>query len=246
MNIYWGVVSSHAANSTVHNVAGNPMLFDYITQQVQIPHFWGRYIAGKTPQDLLTPDEVNFISSSSSGSCRILLIFYGATPGGDHQTGVTDALNAIEAAQALGVPTGVSLYGDIETNVPTSSDWLFGWWETMSTSMFANPGGFYCNPSARNASNFSTPYCTAITSLANLNPDGTLRFNPPLFSSAPQLGCTFNRSSFGPCEPACVPDSVGIWQYAGGCFKDNTSPRGLCDMDLANESGYATMWSFQG
>ncbi len=245
MTIYWGVISSHAANSTVHNESGNPTLFDYITQQVQIPQFWGRYIAGKDPQYLLTQDEVNFIFSSSIGSCRILLIYYGATPGGDYQMGATDALNAIEAAQALGIPTGVSLFGDIEINVLTSTDWLFGWWETMSASMYTNPGGFYCNPSARNASNFSTPYCTAINSPANLNPDGTLHFNPPLFSSAPQPGCTFNRSSYGPFEPACVPDSAVIWQYAEGCFKDNTNRRGLCDMDLANDIGYTTMWSSQ-
>jgi hypothetical protein len=62
MSMYWGVVSSHAANSTVHTVAGNQTLFDYITHQVQIPQFWGRYIAGKDPQDLLTPDEGNFIT----------------------------------------------------------------------------------------------------------------------------------------------------------------------------------------
>ncbi len=38
--------------------------------------------------------------------------------------------------------------------------------------------------------------------------------------------------------------AVVIWQYAKGCFQNADYPHGLCDMDLANESGYATMWSF--
>src|SRR5215469_14417343 len=57
MSIYWGVVSSHAANSTVAAV-GNPTLFDFITKQVQFPQFYGRFIGGHYS---LTADEINFI-----------------------------------------------------------------------------------------------------------------------------------------------------------------------------------------
>ena len=234
--IYWGVASSHAANSTVA-VAGTPTLFDFVTQQVRQPQFWGRYIGGSYQ---LAPEEAEFLFAKG---CRILLIYNAALPGGDYQRGAADAHQAINAAQALGVPSGVALYADIETHILTSPDWLRGWWETMSASVYANPGGFYCNPSSENAANFNDPYCQAITSPANRNADGSLRFNPLLFSSAPREGCSFDRTSYAPLEPACAPGSAVIWQYALGCFQDIVPPRGLCDMDLANERGYASLWN---
>ncbi|HLV97822.1 MAG TPA: glycoside hydrolase domain-containing protein [Ktedonobacterales bacterium] len=235
-SLYWGVVSSHAAQSTVA-VAGAPTLFDFIAQQVKPPQYWGRYIGGK---DLLTPEEIIFLFSKG---CRILVIYNDATPSGDHQGGVADAQRAISAAEALGAPTGVSIYADIETGVYANPDWLLGWWETMGASRYANPGGFYCNTGADNASAFTTPYCQALNSPANQQPDGSRRFNPLLFSSAPRPGCGFDRSSYAPTAPPCAPGSVVIWQYALGCFQETDAPRGLCDMDLANARGYATMWS---
>jgi Domain of unknown function (DUF1906) len=168
----------------------------------------GRYIAGKAQGDLLTADEANFLLNSN---CRILLVHYGINPVGDYQAGVQDAMNAIAAAQNLCIPTGVTIYGDIESGVATNMDWFFGWWETMSASVYANAGGFYCNPSTNNAPNFATPYCAAINDPRNLNPDGLLRFNPPLFASAPRPGCDFDRSYYGPNEPLCVPGSAVIW-----------------------------------
>lgn len=177
MNTYWGVVSTRPANAVLTAIEGQPTLFDFVTQQASHPQFWGRYIAGKPQGDLLTADEANFLFKNN---CRILLVHYGINPGGDYQVGVQDAMNAITAAQNLCVPAGVSIYGDIETGIATITDWFFGWWETMSASLYANPGGFYCNPSLGNATNFATPYCVAINDPRNLNPDGSLRFNPPL------------------------------------------------------------------
>lgn len=244
MNTYWGVVSTRPANAALATIGGQPILFDFVTQQVSLPQFWGRYIAGKAQGDLLTAGEADFLLNNN---CRILLVHYGINPGGDYQAGVQDATNAISAAQNLGVPTGITIYGDIETGVATNTDWFFGWWETMSASVYANCGGFYCNPSAGNATNFATPYCAAINDPRNLNPDGSLRFNPPLFASAPRptAGCNFDLSYYQPDEPACVPGAAVIWQYAEQCNKNSSFPEGLWDQDLATDTGYATMWEAQ-
>jgi len=180
MTIYWGVVSSQPANVILPQT-GNLALFDFVTtQQGTAPQFWGRYIAGKPDRYLLTAAERDFLYRKL---CRILLIHYGVDPCGSHQQGARDATNAVNAAQTLHAPAGVSLYGDIETKVFAHPDWLLGWWETMS-ALYLNPGGFYCNTSPENALYFSNPYCAAITSPSNLNPDGTLRFNPPLSNRA--------------------------------------------------------------
>ena len=192
-------------------------------QQAGTPQFWGRYVSGKAQGDLLTTCEVDFLHNND---CRILLVHYGINPGGDIQAGLQDATNAIITAQKLSVPVGVNIYGDIETGVSTSTDWFFGWWETMNASIYANPGGYYCNPSSGNATNFATPYCAAINDPRNLNPDGSFRFNPPLFVNTPRppSGCDFDLSFYGPDEPACVPGSAVIWQYAEQCYKNATFP----------------------
>lgn len=241
MNTYWGVVSTRPANEPLTTINGKPTLFDFIVQQVAPPIFWGRYIAGKAQGDLLTTDEANFLHNNN---CRVLLVHYGINPGGDYQAGVQDAMNAISAAQNLCIPAGVTIYGDIEHGVTTNVDWFFGWWETMSASVYANPGGFYCNPSTENAVNFASPYCDAINDPRNLNPDGSFRFIPPLFVSSPQpsSGCNFDLSYYGPYEPSCAPGSAVIWQYAEQCYKNATFPKGLWDQDLATDTGYSTMW----
>src|SRR6266852_244650 len=140
MTIYWGVVSTRPANAPLTAIDGQPTLFDFIVQQAGTPQFWGRYIAGKAQGDLLTADEANFLFTRN---CRIPLVHYAIHPGGDYQAGVQDAMNAIADAQNLCIPSGVSLFGDIETGVATNIDWYYGWWETMSASVYANPGGFY-------------------------------------------------------------------------------------------------------
>jgi hypothetical protein len=240
MNTYWGVVSTRPANAPLTTIDGQPILFDFVTQQAGTPQFWGRYIWGKAQGDLLTADEASFLLNNN---CCILLVHYGINPGGDYQAGVQDAMSAITAAQNLGIPIGVTIYGDIETGVATNPDWFFGWWETMSASIYANPGGFYCNPSNdKNAKNFAIPYCAAINDPRNLNPEGSVRFNPPLFASTPRPGCDFDLSYYRPDEPLCVPGSAVIWQYAEQCYKNNTFPKGLWDQDLATDTGYDTMW----
>ena len=166
MNTYWGVVSTRPVNASLTTIDGQPTLFDFIVQQAGAPRFWGRYIAGKAQGDLLTEDEANFLHNNN---CHILLVHYGINPGGDYQAGVQDAMNAITAAQNLCIPTSVTIYGDIETGIATNTDWFFGWWETMSASVYANPGGFYCNPSPHNAANFAIPYCTGSLPFAALH-----------------------------------------------------------------------------
>jgi hypothetical protein len=236
MNTYLGVVSTRPANAPLTAIDGQPTLFDFVTQQASLPQFWGRYIAGKAQGDLLTVDEANFLSSRG---CRILLIPYGIQPCGNYQQGQADASSAIAAAQALQIPPGVTLYGDIETRVFAHPDWLLGWWDTMMASLYANPGGLYCNTSPENALYFNNPYCAAVTSQSNQGSGGTLPFNPPLFTSYPRPGCAFDRSSYDATSPDCVPNSAVIWQYAEQCPPSYD----LYDMDLANDAGYATMWS---
>lgn len=114
----------------------------------------------------------------------------------------------------------------------------------MSASVYANPGGFYCNPSAQNVVHFAPPYCAAINGPRNLNPDGSVRINPPLFVNTPRppSGCDFDLSYYGPDDPSCVPGSAVIWQYAEQYYKHDAFPKGLWHQDLTTDTGCASIW----
>jgi Domain of unknown function (DUF1906) len=238
MNTYWGVDS---ATSTNKIVTGNLTLFDYITQEAgQVPQFWGRYIGGAYA---LTQEEVDFIATQSQGMCKILVVYNGASPAsvaGDGQSGANDATQALTAAQSLGIPCNVWIYADIEAGWKVNPAWILGWWETMAASDYANPGGFYCNPLPWNAPNFNDPLYSAWTTAVD-PVDSSPLYCPPLYSCQRQMGCSFDLSTFQPAEPPWYPGSAVIWQYALGSLIPQCY-NGYVDLDLANDTGYATMW----
>ncbi len=146
MTLYWGVDSSyHPADSPVRAPrSSKPIpLFDYVTQWAgRMPDFWGRYLNGNEIR--LTPGEADFIFRQSGGRCRILLVYTGIRDGHRErrQDGVHAANQAIQRADALGVPSGVRIYADLE-GWRVGREWILGWWETMYQSRFAGSGGLY-------------------------------------------------------------------------------------------------------
>jgi hypothetical protein len=228
MATFWGVDSATGANSIV----GNQTLFDFVTQQCgQPPGFWGRYIGGLYP---LTAAEAQFLHNKG---CRILIIYNGAqntvsSVQGAFPAGVNDANKAITAAQALGVPSGVWIYADVEASWKPTSGWFQGWSDTMFNSEFGGAGGVYGNPHRTNAANFNIPYCDAFNNDANMQ--GTAAY---VFSSEPEPGCSTasGAPAFAPDMPPCNPNTV-IWQYAEDCLD------GRVDEDLATDAGLASMW----
>lgn len=231
MAIFWGVDSANSANHLVEAKT----LFDVITQKAgQAPAFWGRYIGGRFA---LTRAEAQFLHNKN---CKILIIYNGThdTPAsvqGGFQEGANDANKAISAAQALGVPEGVWIYGDLEASWKPTAEWFKGWSDTMLESQYGGAGGVYGNPHPANSANFNKPYCDAFASDPNMQGDDAEAAY--VFSSEPEPGCTraAGAPAFAPDKPPCNPKTV-IWQYAENCFD------GLVDEDLANDAGFRSMW----
>lgn len=248
LDAYWGVDSANTANHKV-GVAGHPTLFEYVTDHCGMaPEFWGRYVGGKFS---VTKAEADFIFKESDGKCRILVIYNGATNStsslqGGYNAGVHDAQKAIAGADAAGVPAGVMIYADIEPGWKTTSEWFKGWWDGMFRSKYAGMGGVYENPLPWNAPNFSTPYINALkgdSAFIFQDPPAKYRF---LYSQQPQKGCVKPgdiKFGFHPAEPTGLAGVTVLWQYAIDCLKVGGSKWGLVDMDLADEQGYALMWS---
>jgi hypothetical protein len=229
MATHWGVDSANKANSQAHGQT----LFDYIAQVAgQAPKFWGRYIGSSFSLD---GSEAQFLHGKG---CKILVIYNGAhnspmSVQGGFNEGANDANRAISAAQTLGIPHGIWIYVDVESNWSPTSDWFRGWSDTMFHSRYGRAGGVYGNPLPANAAHFNTPYCRAFNSDPNMQGDAAAL----IFSSEPEPGCTSaaGAPTFAPASPPCNPNAV-IWQYAENCFG------GLFDEDLANDVGLASMW----
>jgi len=99
----------------VDSADSSEVLWDIAVKELgRAPAFWGRYLTdghvGATP---LTQKEVEFLHARR---CKIVLI-YNAITKDSCQTGDQAERHAYEAtrlAKALGVPEGVTIFGDIE------------------------------------------------------------------------------------------------------------------------------------
>jgi hypothetical protein len=247
---YWGVDSYNPASAKM-GVKGYPTLFQYVCDQAgRVPDFWGRYITGKGEK--LSAKEAEFIFNASGGATRILPIYNQAHPSatslkGGEKEGVNDASKAIAAADALGIPAGVFLWCDIEPGWGTAAGWYRGWWKRMLDSQYGGMGGIYENPLPWNASFFSKPYLTALkggSPWVAQDPPAKARY---LWSQQP---CKVNISpkvvpEFKPAQPEGVRGVTVLWQYAIDCLKTG-GKWGNADFNLADETGYGTMWDGGG
>ena len=234
--IWWGVDSSNTAD---HKVGKKMSLFEYISEKAgQPPAFWGRYIGGNGKLAApLTSSEAAFLHSKG---CKILVLYNGATNSatsvrGGYKEGQKDANNAIAAAVAIGVPAGVWIYGDTETNWQVTVEWFKGWSDTMYASGYGGAGGIYGNCMPTNASGFNTPYLKACKEDDIMRMDGQAL----IFGSHPEITHSTtakNAPKYGPAAPEGLKSRVVIWQYVEGVFN------GFVDEDLATELGFQSMW----
>jgi Domain of unknown function (DUF1906) len=230
MDMAWGVDSANQA-SIAH---GGIFFWDAVVRMAGMPPaFWGRYIGGLYALDL---NEVNFLHSRG---CKIAVVYNGATNsqasvGGGTNEGTVDAGNAVRAATALGIPSGVCIYADIEMSWQVSPSWLQGW-ATEITSQNYVPG-FYCNPLPMNI--FNSSYSHA----AGQEPAvaGSLIYSNE-HNPNPQCRCGAAAPPFNPAQPSGSGNTV-LWQYSINCPVHGMPSWVRVDMDLASDAALAAMW----
>lgn len=218
----WGVDSAAAVNATFY-------------QCVQVtygrPAFWGRYLtAVPGVNDGLSSTEVALLHQQKT---RVLVIYNGF---GGSATGYSNGHNAANNASAyardtLHVPSGVSIFADIEGGYPIDSAWIEGWCDSMAASGYVP--GLYENPLGK-GSQFESAYCAALSSDSNVS-------LALLWSNEPEPGVRPQQSA-----PAWAPRVSGcnvktaVWQYGEG--------GGLCgpafpvDTDLAVAGIASQLW----
>ncbi len=172
------------------------------------PQFVGRYLIYSSK---LSATEATYIHSQG---LSILLI---DDPNHVFTSGAVDAQQAIAQANALGVPHGIAIFRDVETNDPITSTYIAAYFAAFQGSGYT--AGFY-----ENAINgpFAGAYCAAVAANAKI------ANNSLLYSSEPEhTGSNPRRSAkptFGPNKPACA-NRTAAWQYLErGLFPAGTWP----------------------
>ena len=215
----WGVDSDRGVTNE---------FLDEIEKVLGHPDFFGRYLGS------LDRAEVDIAFARGTA---ILLI--------DHLPTINDALTgystgqaaanvAADSASALGAPSGVGIYQDVEQGDNIDTAFIQGWNDQLSARGYAP--GFYGNP-VNGA--FAPAYCGAVAS----NPSYA---STAFWSSVFSPGRTPRASAppFDPATPPCGADA-NLWQYG---IPSTDAPGSFCaqtqcphvDTDLALST--APLW----
>jgi hypothetical protein len=189
------------------------------------PQFVGRYLIYSSE---LSSTEAAYIHTQG---LSILLI---DDPNRSFTSGSADAQQAIAQATALGVPHGVAIFRDVETNDPITSTYVAAYFNAFHSSGYI--AAFY-----ENAINgpFAAAYCAAVAAIP------AVAKHSLLYASEPEhTGSNPRRSAkpaFKPDAPGCA-QRTATWQYLErGLFPPGTWPNVDVDEFAARFSG--SLWS---
>lgn len=195
------------------------------TSELGAPQFIGRYLVYGSR---LSAGEAQYIHNKG---LPILLI---DDPNHVFTSGTVDAQNALGQAALLGVPHGVAIFRDVETNDPITATYIAAYFAAFHGSGYI--AGFY-----ENAINgpFAAAYCSAVTA----NP--AIAKGSVLYSSEPEhTGSNPQRATkpaFKPNVPGCA-NRTASWQYLErGLFPTGTWPN--VDVDELARSFTRMLWA---
>lgn len=222
--MWWGVDSSGPITpAAIDNVRG--------WYRGATPQFWGRYVSGHYA---VSAHELAF--ARHKGIYVYLLVNdrnCSQCDGGHDVCGRdrtaaqarSDALAAVRAAKAVGVPARTVLFKDIEqisgcSGEPTAT-YLDTWHQTLRDTDFRT--GFYGN-AHRQSFAFPRAYCAVVAHDSQFRDNVALDMN----EDEPQLGAPRgtvgpkNAPRFAPLKPDCAPaKAVQMWQYGESISRDN-------------------------
>jgi hypothetical protein len=215
-DVLWGVDSVETITQA---------FLDEISTTYGKPDFFGRYLGGDYG---MTADEV---AIAHNNDIQILVVDQSFGPTSTdllgYDYGKDAAENAINNAQALGIPDGVAIFANVEYNSIIDSGWIEGWFDTLTASIYVP--GYYANPVYNNPDNpdldFESAYCEAVSLNSQLGTDAII------WTNQDSLGVSSKAEApaWAPIGPACNPSApVLAWQYG---LADGSSPN--VDTNLA-------------
>jgi hypothetical protein len=216
--ILWGVDSVEPMDQARLN--------DLTSQYAGTPDVWGRYLhdehldgTSNTTYGLKSkdPNEVEFAKANN-----IPIMVIDRNPGTDILLGEADgrafATKAADHAVALGIPTSVAIFANIEVCNPgcnVDAAWIWGWFDQIDSRGYKV--GFYSAPTTNP---FKDAFCAAATDHARLRNESFI------FASTPSVGRTRKTAAppYKPNDPVCpgfAVTSAVAWQYGLAGAADN-------------------------
>lgn len=196
-----------------------------------IPAFVARYLGtGGGAATPLSASEVDYVHSYAGKGIPILLC-YNDSPinGGTSGTEAVanqDVVNAIAQCEALGVPAGVYVFGDVESNASIQHGYVTGWCNGWRPTIYGGAGGLYGLTGG--GQNLGRAYLEALKTDANGNVHRMLLWSARWISTGFSAS---NAPRWGAIAPS--PETAGavrVWQVTGGTFG------GIVDEDMIDES----------
>lgn len=198
MSMIFGVDSSVAANVRLTN---GYTLYDWVLRQNQFPAFWGRALTG---EDAVTSEELAFLKERH---CKLALIIRDLTEiSVSSNNGMEDALRAVEAAAALGVPAqaGIALFAEIRPDWSVNHNWMMSFAQVVSDNGFLP--GFIGNTDSSKNFNFDRQ-CSHYAQATEADE----QFHAVYWATEPKL--EDEPKAWAPyCPSALKQDDMGLWQ----------------------------------
>jgi hypothetical protein len=191
----WGIDTASSLDPATGSTLWNDVVNTYGK-----PDFVGRYL------DIgLSGSEAAFLHSQGT---KIQVIMSDDQYDVGSGNGTNRANQAVSLAKALGVPTGVAIFGDIENGSPVDAAWITAWYNRVSAAGYTP--GYYENPLN---SQFPNAFCQAITA------NDAIRHISDLYADEPEPGRTSkaNAPAWGvgvgdlSCNGMSIP--AQFWQY---------------------------------
>ena len=224
MKNIFGAFSVAPANLKLKN---GYTLFDWAMRQHCFPAFWGRSLTGA---NAITTDEVAFLKAKN---CKVCLILDDVTEleiSGCN--GTEEAMRAINAAKALGVPQNntVTLFVKVKDEWSVNHNWMISFAQALSNEGFIP--GFIGNTDSSKNFVFDRQCGHFVNATTAFNQFGAIY-------GATQPKCDGVPQKWEPyCPSVLNQEHIGLW-FCGTTTFDNLV---MDDVYARDENALAIMW----
>ncbi len=224
MKTIFGVLSATPLNKKLKN--GYTMR-DWVMRQKGNPAFCMRTLCGAQP---LTAEEMEFLHAKG---CKIGLVLDDLTEAAvSTNNGTADALRAVEAAKAMGVPqnAGVALFAHIMPVWSINHNWMLSFAQTLTANGYAP--GFIANTDSSKNFNFDRQ-CSHYVQATR----GVEQFGAVYAATEPKLDGV--PTAWEPyCPSALNPEDISLWVCGTTTFDSLT----VEDVYARDENVLDCMW----
>lgn len=197
MKTKFGVCSATPINKKLKN---GYTLYDWVMRQKGFPSFCMRTLSG---EDVLTDEEIQFLRDKD---CKIGLVIRDLTEAKlSTVNGTEDALRAVEAAKALGVPQneGITLFVEVQPQWSINHNWMISFASELSANGYRP--GFIANTDSSKNFNFDRQCSHFVQATKDVNSfDTVFVATEPKLDGMPQEWAPY-------CPSALEPEDMHLW-----------------------------------